>query len=281
MATFRLQNNVPDVYTRKSRDFQLFCALFDCMNNGIKFDINSIEYLTDTNQINERLLPYLQTKLGFWTKVKISGESLRIILKGFMYAVRNKGSIKGVEQAVQLFLKVKKIKTNVHIEVINESDDSPYTVIIGTDKNLGDTTILDEILKYILPAGYNYSYVYYANTSYDTAIKHADNVKIITGNPALLGAVRTTFINNEGNEIEYPEPYTVTDPIFPDTQYTVKNIIDNVNQTVISSNRVPTPSNTYSSNELIRDPESKEENNLIVTNPEDIEQLYDDLSKED
>ena len=221
MATFRTQHHVPDVYVKGSRDFQLFCNLFDCINSGIKFDIDSIPYILDTNQCNERLIPYLQTKLGFWTKEKISAEKLRIILKGFPYAVKNKGSIIGIEQAVQIFLKVINIKTSVHIEIINipqNSTESAYTVVIGTEKYLGDTTILDEILKYIIPAGYGIRYVFYADTTFESGIEHADSVKVVTGEPSLLSAVNTTYTDVNGNKLEY-----ATDIINNVAQTTVTN----------------------------------------------------------
>ena len=38
----RLENNTPSIYCQKSRDFQLFCRLYDVVNNGVKFDIDSI-----------------------------------------------------------------------------------------------------------------------------------------------------------------------------------------------------------------------------------------------
>lgn len=247
MATFRTQDHVPDVYTRKSRDFQLFCNLFDCINGGIKYDIDSIIDVVDTNQCNERLIPYLQTKLGFWSNVKMSAENLRIILKGFMYAVRNKGSIKGVERAVQIFLKVARIQTNVHIEVNNNTESDPYTILIGTEEYLGDTSILDEILKYIIPAGYAYKYVFYADKSYETSFEYADRIRIVTGEPSLLGSVRTTFHKDSSSEeeIEYPQ------------------IVDNVDQTVVAPKTARNPQ--------VKDGQIVNENGEVVYN-ESIEE---------
>ena len=190
MATFRMQDHSPDVYVRKSRDFQLFCNIFDCLNGAVKYDIDSIMDIIDTNQCNERLISLLQTKLGFWTDVKIPTSHLRIILKAFPYMVRNKGSIKGVKQAVQVFLKIRKIRTNVHIEVKNEDPNYPYTVIIGTQERLTHTEILEAILKYILPAGYAIKYVFYADTAFETSLHYADSVQVLYANTGILSSIR-------------------------------------------------------------------------------------------
>lgn len=286
MATFfRAQNHVPDVYPRKSRDFQLFCSIFDCLNDGIKYDIDSILDIVDTNQCNERLLPYLQTKLGFWTKEKISADKLRIILKGFMSAVHNKGSITGVERAVQLFLKVIKVDTPVHIEVVNEVDLSkpaytaePYTILIGTEEKLHDTKILDEILKYIIPAGYNYRYVFYSSDSKENGFNYADSVQVVTGSQALLGAIRTTFTDTEGNEIEYPTQQTIVGE-GSEGRRVLKNIIGNVDLTVVASDKVPyTSDDQYATADKIRDPVSSasviDDEEIVTTEKSKIKGLY-------
>lgn len=289
MATFRTQNNVPDVYVKGSRDFQLFCNLFDCLNGSIKYDIDSIPDVVDTNQCNERLLPYLQTKLGFWTNVKIRSENLRTIMKGFLYAVKNKGSKKGVEQAVQIFLKIAKINTPVHIEIVNEPKNEtqdPYTVIIGTEQYLGDTTILDEILRYILPAGYAYRYTYYSDQSHNnTTIKYGDSVRVITGNcnysgdlvpgQALLGAIRTKY-----------KYYTTTEEngqkIRTYGNFKTPDIINNVNLTTVSSDRVPLPGNSYTNAPQIRNPVVEEDpKEGIVIKKENITNLYNNVLGED
>ena len=65
MKRFRIRDNVPDAYVKRSRDFQLLCDLFDIVNNGVKFDIDSIMDLSNTELTRESMLPYLQAKLGF------------------------------------------------------------------------------------------------------------------------------------------------------------------------------------------------------------------------
>ena len=190
MATFRIQEHVPDVYPRKSRDFQLFSNVFDCLNGGLKYDIDSIKDIVDTNQCNERLIPYLQTKLGFFTKVKIPTSHLRTILKAFPYIVRNKGSLTGIEQAVQVFLKVEKINPKVEIRV----DNTTYTVYIGTQEKLSNTDILEAILRYVLPAGYGLEFVFYADTDYNTPIAYGDSVNVVQVKSGLNSGLRISGV---------------------------------------------------------------------------------------
>ena len=51
---FRLQNNVPEVYVDKSRDFQLFCRLYDSCFGGVKFSIDSMSRLTNASILPKR-----------------------------------------------------------------------------------------------------------------------------------------------------------------------------------------------------------------------------------
>ena len=89
---FRLQEHMPDVYVNESRDFQVLCRLYDFLFNGIKFDIDSIININDAFKINERLLPLLAIKEGFFTDVQFDSKTLRYILKAFPYIIKYKGT---------------------------------------------------------------------------------------------------------------------------------------------------------------------------------------------
>ena len=67
MQTIRLQDLTPEVYTSESRDFQILCRLYDSSFNAIKYDTDSMKYLTDSRYIRSGMLPLLQTKLGMFT----------------------------------------------------------------------------------------------------------------------------------------------------------------------------------------------------------------------
>ena len=201
MAIFRLQEHTPDVYPRKSRDFQLLCNVFDCMNNGVKFDIDSIRDITNTDLCNERVLNYLQTKLGFFSNKSINTNAQRLILKAFPYLIKNKGSRKGIEQAIQVFLKTQGVQGHTKVQTFNKevSIDAKsginklsniYVVELGIQSKLLDTTILDEILKYIIPAGYLVKYSFYKAHNIEDEVVNSDTIKIIFVQESLNSGIR-------------------------------------------------------------------------------------------
>lgn len=56
---WRTADNVPEVYPAESRDFQLIGRVLDYVVNGVKFDIDSIRALSNTQDIMGSLLPLL------------------------------------------------------------------------------------------------------------------------------------------------------------------------------------------------------------------------------
>lgn len=190
MAIFRLQENVPDVYPRKSRDFQLICNAFDCVNNGVKYDIDTILSVVDTKMCNENLLPLLQTKLGFFSKKEFTATQLRSVLQSFKHVVKNKGSLLGIRDAIELYLKIANASNRADIKVINIDDSleedkpyarlsSSYVVNIGIESRVLDTTILTELLRYVLPAGYRLEYMFFSAVGFNTVTVEDSTIKIV------------------------------------------------------------------------------------------------------
>ena len=56
---FRLQENVPEVYVKHSRDFQTFCRIYDVINNSLRFNALSAENLLNPLKVNDKMLPLL------------------------------------------------------------------------------------------------------------------------------------------------------------------------------------------------------------------------------
>ena len=210
MAVFRIQNQVPDAYNRNSRDFQLLCNTFDCMYGAVKYDIDSIRDVTDTTLCNDNLLSKLQTKLGFFTNITMNTETQRLILKAFPYLIKHKGSINGIKQAIHIYLKTQNIIGTVDVKVKNQKNkrfdgtnimDSIYVVNIGLHVKLMDITILTELLKYILPAGYgvNYSLIKESKVPFVKAYdKIKNSIDILFVTQATNDAIRNDSFITDG-----------------------------------------------------------------------------------
>ena len=172
----RLENNTPSIYCQKSRDFQLFCRLYDIVNNGVKFDIDSIININDPNLISDRLIELLCAKVGFFPKHVYNTNLLRGIIQAFPYMIKNKGSLKGIEIAIQTIIKF-------------EATDTQYSILVGTKTEgnvdiyltaaIENTLALDDILSYVLPIGYTYSvgqYTPYEHTTQFTSTAKTGNI---------------------------------------------------------------------------------------------------------
>ena len=155
---FRLQNNVPAVYVNESRDFQLLCRLYDFLFNSAKYDINSITSILDSMYINDRMLPLLCTKLGFFTEKQFDSKTLRYILNAFPKIMKYKGCKKGIELAVTTILK---LEGDYSVPIIEYERDSQYKQLYNINIytsiiNPESKQALSEILKYVLPLGFTY-----------------------------------------------------------------------------------------------------------------------------
>lgn len=195
MSVFRIQSNVPERYVNESRDFQLIGRLYDCIINGIKVDVDSIENIIDTNSCSGSLLQLLQSKVGFFTSVAITTEDLRIVLDAFPRMIKNKGSLLGIKQAINTFLKVKHLKTGAYLTVTNEAstEEDRYTINIGVESEIIDTSILDALFYYVLPSGYIVNYTFYTGMSQDGEMSFINShYRLIYSNEYITNSINVT-----------------------------------------------------------------------------------------
>ena len=92
---------VPDYYIEKSRDFQILCRMYDFAMNGLKYNIDSMQSLTDTRKIKDTVLPLLGDKLGIYDKEAYAN---RQMLEALPIAIKYKGSLKSVKVLLNAFL---------------------------------------------------------------------------------------------------------------------------------------------------------------------------------
>ena len=204
---FRLQNNVPSTYIEQSRDFQLFCRLYDCINNGVQFDISTITDILDPIKVNDRVVKLLATRVGFITDIDIDNTVLRYILSAYPYIIKNKGTRKGIEAAVNAILHAEHSIKAATVEVVNKpaegSNQAEYSVNIYTPIILSSKTkkALNELLKYILPVGYIFDILPYDKLSGNEPLE--TDLTLTTSNIIAVQGPLTTTSSVRGSGSRY------------------------------------------------------------------------------
>lgn len=267
MGILRLQDEIPRVYTEESRDFQLLTRLYDCVYNGLKFDIDSIQYITDTSNCRSNLLQLLSTKLGFLTNLDITDTTLRYILLSFPRLIKEKGSLRSIQFAINTYLKIYKIKTNVTVwyitdgTYINDTYINDRTIIIGLETAIKDINILLEVFKFIFPAGYGFYLYFYNSVKSLSKYLYQDSAKIIFISENLNSQLRgntPTFVSEQQFSSNF---------INDDTD--LNRFIGAINTINIADKNsiIPTVSDTYQFGD-----------NSLFSNLDNQELLYLDLS---
>lgn len=147
---FRLQDSVPEIYTKESRDFQLFLRLYDYVNSGVRYSAKSIDNLLDPFKCNSRAVSLLCTRVGFFPKSEYNTYALRHIINVFSEMLKYKGSKKGIEIALNAILRAEKNNSGYWVS-INKSKNA---ILILTKKAIENQTLLEDVLSYIIPTGY-------------------------------------------------------------------------------------------------------------------------------
>ena len=152
---FRTQNLVPEVYPDQSRDFQLFCRVFDFVFNSTKHSIDSMNRLSSTEKCDSRVLPLLRTKVGFFSDVDLNDEDLRKVLSSFPHIVKYKGSRRSIDYIVNLYSRlVSSSGTYIDVRISNPD----YIIEVFSDTPIQKTELLVDLLQYVIPTGYIVDY---------------------------------------------------------------------------------------------------------------------------
>ena len=149
----KFQDLTPEVYYKRSRDFQYIGRLFDLVLNNAKMNTDIISSLPLNPDMDPRLLDLLALTLGFKSKHEYNTKQLAALCSIFPFVLRNKGSKLAIETACNALLNAEGITKKASIEVSNQ------TVSIFLPSELSDLNLLKDLLNYILPAGMSCSLV--------------------------------------------------------------------------------------------------------------------------
>lgn len=150
---FRVQDNVPEVYVNYSRDFQLFCRLYDIIFTGIRYSIDSMEYLTDSKNYNVEVSELLQKKLGIFNSINVSDKELKYLIDAFPYIIRNKGNVYAIESILRVFQRIT-ADPSTTFTIDYTKFNVEHSIQIDVSNNIRHLDLIREVLQFIVPTGY-------------------------------------------------------------------------------------------------------------------------------
>jgi hypothetical protein len=206
----KTQRNVPDYYYNESRDFQLFGRIFEAVFNHSKTATDTIINTPLSSNYSSSLLDLVTKTIGFELKRKYDVPNLLALVNSFKSILKIKGTKKSIEDCVRILLKAQNINERFAVEVDSSvSETSEGTIynreaLIYIPKEVKDVALLEDMLNYVLPAGFNYSIVI---ANIDTQPIGADAISIDTVeytenySGAQIGIVTPGLITLESDEL--------------------------------------------------------------------------------
>lgn len=233
----RTQNLVPEYYVEHSRDFQVLCRLTDYTTNSLKFNIDSMQNITNTQHAKDTILPLIGDKFGIYDKQSYSNRELLSALPSAMYY---KGSLKSISILLNAYLDSLSIfdyaiayhskdkASAAELSELLRQEIKPYTIVIvlSTAPSLVDLHVLDEYLNMVLPCGMFIRYVFGLKYEIIDKFKYMENVFVyyVKDNSASFVAKR---------EGEYRLDYDKSKPVI--NRKLVEKVTSNIDLNVIGT----------------------------------------------
>lgn len=148
------QKLVPEVYYKRSRDFQLFGRIYDLVFNYLKNNTLAIEDLSLNTNPNQKVLALMCNTLGFKTKHDYNNNELSALCSIFIPCIRNKGTIKAIKLLLYMVCSVDNSQGEPKVWFDPEDNNK---LMITLPNDISDWTLIQDVLDYIIPAGTYYS----------------------------------------------------------------------------------------------------------------------------
>ena len=146
-------NLVPEVYYKRSRDFQMLGRIYDVIFNYMKMNTNLINNVPYEQNIDDKLISLVTTTLGFKEMHEYNAKQLKGLCSIFADCLRNKGSLSSIRQLLNLLLNVEDEEDEADVR---RDLDNPWLLNIYIPQTISDTSLFEDMLLYILPACMSY-----------------------------------------------------------------------------------------------------------------------------
>ena len=147
----KVQNMVPEVYYKESRDFSYIGRVLEVVLNHMKTNADLVNSNLNTVDSDD-LLNSLAYTLGFKPKHKYINKDLANICSNFVTIMKNKGTTYAIEECVKILLN----SQNIIGDYIILLDEDNCKLTIGLPSATQDIILLEDLFDYILPTGWIY-----------------------------------------------------------------------------------------------------------------------------
>jgi len=155
-----LEKDTPVEYSKQSRDYQVFVFLFNALFNQIKMYTDLIKNIW-TDMPDTRLLDLRSYTLNFIPKFDWDNNDLLGVTNCFKHILRSKGTTGAIVQCLEILSRIKGIE-------LLPADADPVVVTpdgvvqLYVSEEIDDIGNIEDLLRYILPAGTPYEIIKYS-----------------------------------------------------------------------------------------------------------------------
>lgn len=190
----------PSIYSKESRDYQLIGRLYNAVFNYAKMSIDGMNNFPLSKDSDKRFLDLVAKTIGFESKHSYNTENLYALCSSFKKIVSHKGTKKAIEELLSVLLNSQNINKLFKVDVYTNNNTGkfkPYSIVIYVPTELNDIIMLEDMMSYILPAGFVYE-IYVSDIEETDDVKDEfsfkASVKVVEGTSSQLSRIES-YIN--------------------------------------------------------------------------------------
>lgn len=190
----------PSIYSKESRDYQLIGRLYNAVFNYAKMSIDGMNNFPLSKDSDKRFLDLVAKTIGFESKHSYNTENLYALCSSFKKIVSHKGTKKAIEELLSVLLNSQNINKLFKVDVYTNNNTGkfkPYSIVIYVPTELNDIIMLEDMMSYILPAGFVYE-IYVSDIEETDDVKNdfsfKASVKVVEGTSSQLSRIES-YIN--------------------------------------------------------------------------------------